>query len=61
MSSCVLAVIIISVNDKEWMDMENSKTWLYEFYVKHTNGFFHQLQAFLVDSTRAHITDDAKK
>ncbi|KAH3850192.1 hypothetical protein DPMN_092598 [Dreissena polymorpha] len=54
-------MIIISVDDKEWMDMEKSKKLLYEFYVKHTDGFFHQLQAFLVDSMRAHITDDAKK
>jgi hypothetical protein len=56
------AGIVITVNEKGWMDTEKMQAWLRECFVKRPDGFFHQRKALLVmDSMRAHITDEVKK
>ena len=53
--------ISFKVNKKGWMMESVMKEWLNECYVKRPGGFFRQKKALLVlDSMRAHITDNVK-
>lgn len=53
--------VIIENNVKGWMDTDMMKKWLSKCYVRRPDGFFKQAKAMLVmDSMRAHITDEVK-
>lgn len=53
--------IVVQVNEKGWMNNEMMKIWITECFSKRPDGFFHRDRALLVmDSMRAHITDDIK-
>ena len=54
--------IVIHVNEKGWMDKDMMSKWIKECYSQRPGGFFHTQRALLVmDSMRAHITEDVKR
>jgi transposase-like protein len=53
--------VIIKVNEKGWMSNSMLKSWVTECFAKRPDVFFHLQRAMLVmNSMRAHITDDVK-
>ena len=54
--------IVVRVNPKGWMDSTMMHQWLINCYRKRADGFFRSKKALLImDSMRAHITDDVKQ
>lgn len=54
--------IVVKVNPKGWMNDEVMMAWISECYSRRPDGFFHQKPALLVmDSMRAHKTDEVKR
>lgn len=56
------AGIVVENNAKGWMDTDMMKKWLTKCYNRRPDGFFKKSKAMLVmDSMRAHITDQIKE
>lgn len=56
------AGVIVTANEKGWMDEQMMKQWLRQVYVRRPGVFFHVSSSLLIcDSMRAHLTDDMKQ
>ena len=54
--------VIVTQNEKGWMNQDVMKLWLSRCYGRRPDGFFRQNPALLVmDSMRAHITPEIKE
>ena len=54
--------MIVTQNEKGWMHQAVIKLWLTKCYGRRPDGFFHRQPALLVmDSMRAHITEESKE
>ena len=57
----ITADVIVSNNEKGWMDQQQMGVWLQRCYVRRPGGFFKTAKSMLVmDSMRAHIIPEVK-
>ena len=52
--------VVVTANQKGWMDSDMMIYWLENIWTKRKNSFFCQKSVLMYDSARPHITDEVK-
>jgi hypothetical protein len=53
--------VLIAANEKGWINQDIMKVWVEKVWRKRIQSLFNPKSLFIMDSYRAHMTDDTKR